>query len=844
MRCLYCGKELALLKRLRGGGEFCSDAHKQSYQEEYNRLGLSRLLQARSRADESKGAQKPAEPRAPVAVAEQPVEEVAEELGVPVEEVGVDQAGTQPPPVEPAVIAAPPEPPPPAMAGFAMETPSISAPPYPLPYLELELRMSDETPAPAPTWRLEGPSVEYELFSLPSAGLVPLEMQPGVCESSYSVMDTRLTPRENEAPRVHLSMPLTVTSSHEFERGGSITIEILPRPSESSCYASLNGAVDFSYPVAVQVFDLLDLSPAGIAYPEEECDVTVPESWTNGMTNGIISDGPVDIIVPAIPHDIPAIPHDAPAIPVTAPVPEVPDQPAMVPAPAGPRAALEALSRLHQDMREREEAKAAAPVAESPLPATDATHKAPRKTSPPPSEPSPAREAELVAISVKSFAPPKASPVIDLNALFGNGLLLLPRLKALPLRAKMAPTPRGFSQPPKPAPAQTSPAQTTPAQTAAKGPQGSAPPAPVVAPSKPPVAGKPAQPPQTSKPAQAGEKTAQPQPVKKPAPAAEAAPAKQSAAATPAQAVQQPTETAKPPQQEQSTKPVPVNSASAPPTAQPSQAPPKAQPAAATGASPTAKSEPFQKAPAKTGPAEKAKAAAAASGPAAPDDQTVPNFGAVVNTSMFGSLKVKIGIAALVAVVSIGGYFMVSGKAKPSASPAKTSDVGMSIMVGEGGWVENWAGDPIGQHGGREITIYRPSLKLSDYRIEFQGQIDTKSIGWIFRAADPDNYYAMKLQLVSQELPLTVALYKYMVLKGRQVQVGRVPIDVPVKNDTVFSIRMDVRGPKFNTYVQGQPVDVWTDDQLRSGGVGFLNERSERSKIKSVSLSYLSGGTK
>src|SRR5437016_3181449 len=46
MRCLYCGKELALLKRLRGGGEFCSDAHRQQYQEEYNQLALTRLLQA------------------------------------------------------------------------------------------------------------------------------------------------------------------------------------------------------------------------------------------------------------------------------------------------------------------------------------------------------------------------------------------------------------------------------------------------------------------------------------------------------------------------------------------------------------------------------------------------------------------------------------------------------------------------------------------------------------------------------------------------------------------------------------------------------------------------------
>lgn len=46
MRCLYCGNELALLKKLTGYGEFCSEAHRQKYQEQYNRLALTRLLQA------------------------------------------------------------------------------------------------------------------------------------------------------------------------------------------------------------------------------------------------------------------------------------------------------------------------------------------------------------------------------------------------------------------------------------------------------------------------------------------------------------------------------------------------------------------------------------------------------------------------------------------------------------------------------------------------------------------------------------------------------------------------------------------------------------------------------
>src|ERR1700676_452137 len=56
MRCLFCGKELALLKRLRGGGEFCSEAHRKEYQEQYEQLALARLLQAKP----------PAEPAAPL----------------------------------------------------------------------------------------------------------------------------------------------------------------------------------------------------------------------------------------------------------------------------------------------------------------------------------------------------------------------------------------------------------------------------------------------------------------------------------------------------------------------------------------------------------------------------------------------------------------------------------------------------------------------------------------------------------------------------------------------------------------------------------------------------------
>ena len=44
MRCLYCDRPLALLKRLTGDSEFCSKEHRKIYQKEHNQLALERLL--------------------------------------------------------------------------------------------------------------------------------------------------------------------------------------------------------------------------------------------------------------------------------------------------------------------------------------------------------------------------------------------------------------------------------------------------------------------------------------------------------------------------------------------------------------------------------------------------------------------------------------------------------------------------------------------------------------------------------------------------------------------------------------------------------------------------------
>src|SRR5579884_411800 len=63
MRCLYCGKPLPWHRKLAGKEEFCSDAHREKYHEEYNRLALSRLLQANPQDEKKAGRKTAAEPK-------------------------------------------------------------------------------------------------------------------------------------------------------------------------------------------------------------------------------------------------------------------------------------------------------------------------------------------------------------------------------------------------------------------------------------------------------------------------------------------------------------------------------------------------------------------------------------------------------------------------------------------------------------------------------------------------------------------------------------------------------------------------------------------------------------
>lgn len=829
MRCLYCGKELALLKRWTRGGQFCSEAHKQSYQEEYNRIALSRLLQAQYKTVTGKASKKQedapnsngpgplhevpvAVEEAAVALHEAPVAVEVEEAPVAVQDA---PAAVEVPPLEEGSTAE--EPPPETLNGPDEENPEeavwepaqmagiakgeVARPPFldtvadslVMPaYAEPWERVST-SPAP-PEWRSSGEVQQ----ALPQAAVVELKFRPGLSDSEHPASEVNVTPREFVHSKA-LPRAAEAILANRLASAGLVKQTINPWASECSAAASVDSALNVPLKTEYRESSLLELSPSQVAFAEEDADVVLAPA------DGVA--GPVEDPAEAAPASVedaaPEQADDPEALAQAGETLAPADEAILWPAPnqnqpeyneadeaETPNAGISSLAMLHEGLNHIDE-QIAAPEAAEPEPieplavlpeageaGVEAQHhekQALRASLP------------LVEIPVKKLAPSKPAPKEGADALIEMPVFL-PRLTGLPLRPKMGVFP-----------AASAPGSKKGARSAAQSVQ-----------SSPEV-----------KPVSDSKSAAEPKPDS-------------GAAGKPARTSSRPSTEAAP-----KTAARPAENAAPAGKVEPA-TPEKGQQENGRAGKPSGLAEAGEKLTA----APEVKEVAAASPESAARQIEAPSFGVpkIENKSLLNSFPVKLGIAAALVALCITIYFVFGGKPQAPAQNPAADKAGPSIMVGGGGWVEGWAGDPVDAHYGRQITIYRPSLKLSDYRIDFKGEIETKSLGWVFRAADPENYYAMKLAIVTPGLQPKVALLKYVVVNGHETQAGRVPIDLDVKLDTLYSVRVDVRGTKFTTYVQGQLMDTWTDDQLKSGGMGFLNERVERGRIKSVSVSLLNGG--
>jgi hypothetical protein len=170
-------------------------------------------------------------------------------------------------------------------------------------------------------------------------------------------------------------------------------------------------------------------------------------------------------------------------------------------------------------------------------------------------------------------------------------------------------------------------------------------------------------------------------------------------------------------------------------------------------------------------------------------------------------------------------------------------------------WAPGWQYSRDGYVRTGEMALFRPSLQYSDYRMEFYGQIESQSMGWVVRARDKQNYYAMKFTVIEPGLRPIIAMVHYQVTNGKRGHAVATPLSVMVHNNRPYHVSVDVRGNHFAAAIEGEPVESWTDDTPAQGGVGFFSEAGEHARLYWMRVSrnqdwlgrfcaYLSGDSK
>jgi hypothetical protein len=140
-----------------------------------------------------------------------------------------------------------------------------------------------------------------------------------------------------------------------------------------------------------------------------------------------------------------------------------------------------------------------------------------------------------------------------------------------------------------------------------------------------------------------------------------------------------------------------------------------------------------------------------------------------------------------------------------------------------------------------ELRLWKPTLSLDNYNLEFEAQIEARALGWAYRAVDPDNFYATKIHINKQDGRQRAEIIRYVMDAGRPVAKKQLPIPLVVVENMVYGVRVAVRGDRFVTTVNGQVVDSWSDQRFPRGGVGFFADPGEKALLRWVAVSEPKG---
>ena len=185
---------------------------------------------------------------------------------------------------------------------------------------------------------------------------------------------------------------------------------------------------------------------------------------------------------------------------------------------------------------------------------------------------------------------------------------------------------------------------------------------------------------------------------------------------------------------------------------------------------------------------------------------------------------------------SSGGFGSGLRRLLPERESVRVSEDFTGEFKNWTGSLDHWTTKSGYAHPGG-LLLLKPSLGLSDYQLDFEGQVEKKGLNWAYRAANTQNYYATKISFGRTGSLPGADLVRFAVIGGKEQPRSSYPLPLLLRKDQMFHVAVNIKGSDFVTSINGQIVDTWTDARLKSGGVGFFSERGESSAIHWVHIS-------
>ena len=210
-------------------------------------------------------------------------------------------------------------------------------------------------------------------------------------------------------------------------------------------------------------------------------------------------------------------------------------------------------------------------------------------------------------------------------------------------------------------------------------------------------------------------------------------------------------------------------------------------------------------------------------------------------------------VTVLLAVAAIAGAVVLtpSRRSKPDAwSKLKQQvadrarvDLFDDFSTGLDSWqsgeniASTWSYDKNGFVNPGALSLFAPTMHLTNYDLDALVQIEAKGFGLVFRAAGPRTYQAVRV-LTEGSGPMPVLVVEhYHMLAGQASRPVRVQYSSRFQPDSLYRIHLQVRGNAFSLYLQDQLADFWSDNRLQAGGVGLFCGRGEHARVAWIRVS-------